>query len=365
MPDTVEPDRPSWVANRVRLSGSSVLYILAVVVAVTVVAGLVASAQQPLGWIVAAAVTALVLSPVVELQARWVPRGLAIVSTILLSVAVVASVGVGTVVEIQDQLAELEETLPEAARQIEDGQGDDGIAAQLGLVSLVEDLVDQMAERVSPDPTIDDAVGTVPAFFVSGVLVIFFLVWGGTMLDGARRQISDPDRRERIADTASSAAAWTQRYVVLVAALGAVVAAAGTGLAWWADATTPLVLGVVIGVGSVIPYVGVIAGGVPLLVVTAAFEPGSTTVAVAVALVVLQALATFVLRMAVEPRSFHAGPAVIVVSAMIGSDVYGIGGALVAVILGLLAMAVIEAWSRLEAEDDPSVQPDGASVEPG
>lgn len=363
MPDSVRPQASTWTARRVRLSGSSVALVLLVLVAVVVVAGLVSAASQPLGWIAAAVVTALVLAPVVEVQARWIPRGLAILSTVLVGVAVVASIGVGALLEVQDQLAQLEEALPAAAAEIEERQGEDSVAGRLGLASLVQDLVDEMSDRVAPDPTIDDAVGTVPAYFVSAVLVVFFLVWGGAMLDGARRQIADPERRERVSTTVSLAAAWTQRYVVTVLVMAALIAAVGTGLAWWAGTSIPLVLGVVLGVASIVPYVGVLAGGLPMLVLVAALESAGTTALVAAGLVAIQAAATVALRTVVEGRSFRAGPAVIVVAALIGSDVYGIGGALVAVIAGLMAMATIESWSRLEGEDDPGVRP-GPTADP-
>lgn len=337
---------PDWTVQRVRASWSSVMLALIAIVAVVVATGVFVAASQPLGWIVAAASVALVLSPVVEIQARWMPRVVAILTTLVIGVSLVASVGVAMVLSTQDQLGQLSEDLPAAAAELEAGQGPDGMFRQIELESLVQDLVDQASRRVSPRPTVDDATGTAPAFFVSGVLVIFFLVWGRRMFDGAVRQISDSERREWFTRWVLSAAVLTERYIAGALVTALAVGTAGGGLAWWANLPTPMVLGVVLGAASVLPYVGVVFGGVPMLLLSAGSEPMTTTVLVAVGIVIVQVAASVFTRLVVEAHSLRVGPAVIVIAALIGSDVYGIGGALVSIVGGILAMALIERASE-------------------
>jgi putative heme transporter len=342
MPDSGRLEPQGWTARRVRASWSSVLLAIVAIVAVLVARGVFIAASQPIGWVTAAAAVALVLAPVVDLQSRWMPRVAAILTTLVAAAALVASVGVALVLEVQDQLGQLRDELPAAAAELEAGQGPDGVFRQLGLESLVQDLVDQASERVSPTPTIDDAVGTVPAFLVSGVLVVFMLVWGRTMFEGVQRQISDPERREWVAGWIEHSAQLSQQYIVGAVLVGVLVAAAGTGLAYVVDLPTPLVLGVVLGAASVIPYFGILFGAVPVLLLTAASEPHLVVIAVAAALIGLQIAATLTTRLVVEARSLRVGPAVIVVATLIGSDVYGIGGALVALVAGIVAVAMIE-----------------------
>ena len=339
----------TWTARRVRASGSSILLAIAVVVAVLLGRGLFEAASQPLGWVAAAAAVSLVLAPIIELQARKIPRGVAIAVTLIVGVAAVASVGAGLLVEVQDQLGQLREQLPAAAEQLEETADDDGILAQLELSALVQDLVEEISERASPQPTIEEAVGTVPAFLVSGVLVMFFLVWGGSMFDGLERQISDPDRRERISRGMRLSARLTQRYIVAALAVALVVALVGGTLSWLIGLPTPLVLGVVVGVASIIPYVGVLFGSVPILLLSAASEPFTTTVALGLGLIGTQAAVTLVTRRVIEQHTLRVGPAVIVITALLGSDLYGVGGALVAMFAGVLTVAAVEAWSREQA----------------
>lgn len=351
-------DAAEWRARSIRASWSSVLLALATLVAVFVARNLFIAASQPIGWVAAAAATAVVISPVIDVQARWIPRALAIVVSLLAAAALTITVGAGVFLEVQDQLGELQERLPAAAERLERRSGPQSVVAQIELASLVDDVVEQVAERVSPEPTIEGAVGTAPAFLVSGVLVIFFLVWGDELFEGLERQISHAERRRLGSQGLQHAIRVTQAYVLAAGTLAFGVAAIGAGLARWVDLPTPLVLGVLLGAASVIPYFGVLFGSVPLLLLSAAFEPGSTTVLLLLAVLVLQAAVSALTR-ATERRTMRVGPAVIVIAALVGSDLYGTGGALVAVVGGMLAVALVDAMA---AEDALSYGRPGAAA---
>lgn len=333
-------DRPGWHGRRVRASWSSVLLALAALVAVLVARNLFIAASQPIGWVAASAAAAIVVAPIIDLQTRWVPRGVAIVVSLVVAIAVAVTVGAGIFFEVQDQLAELRERLPAAAARLEHRSGPESTAAQIDLSSLVGDLVDQASERVAP-PSIEGAVGTVPAFLVSGVLMVFFLVWGDEMFEGLERQISSKERRRFGRRSVQHAVRVTQRYIIIAVETAAVVALAGAGMARSADLPTPLVLGVVLGAGSIIPFFGVLFGSVPLLLLSATFEPASTTILLALGVLVIQAGVTLATR-AAERHTLRVGPVVIVLAVLVGSDLYGIGGALVAIVAAILAVALVD-----------------------
>jgi predicted PurR-regulated permease PerM len=349
--------RPQWTARRVRASGSSVLLAIGTIVAVIVARNIFLAARQPIGWVVAAIVTALVLWPIIEWLDRWLPRALGIILTLLISAAAVIGLWLAVSNEVQGQLAQLQVRLPAAAEDLEQRGGEDGVLAQLQFGSLVEDLVDQTSERVAPEPTIEDAAGTAPAFLVSGILVIFFLVWGPSMLRGAHEQISDPEVQADVGHVAARAAWLTQRYVITATGLGIVAGVAGGALAWWADLPTPLVLGVVLGVASVIPYVGIVFGAIPMLLLAVASQSDAEVAGLALAAVALQAAYTTILRRLSQRGILRAGPAAIVVAALVGSDLYGLGGALVMVVVGIFAVAVVDSLAEQEADIGPEPVP--------
>lgn len=358
MPPTDLGATPQWSARRVRASGSSVLLAIATIVGVIVARNVFLAARQPIGWVVAAAVTALVLWPIVERLDRWLPRALGIILTLLLSAGAVVGLWLAVSNEVQGQLAQLRDRLPAAAAELEERGGPDGALAEVEFSELVRDLVDQTSERVAPEPSIEDAAGTAPAFLVSGILVIFFLIWGPKMLRGAHQQISDDERREHVGEVAAEAAHRTQRYVITATGLAIASGVVGGLLAAWAGLPTPLVLGVVIGVASVIPYVGVVFGAIPMLLLAGASQPNGEVIVLGVAAVALQAGCTAVLRRLSARGVLRAGPAVIVVSALVGSDLYGLGGALVLVVVGIFAMAAVE------AETDPGDDGAPSAAEP-
>lgn len=334
---------PNWTARRVRASGSSIVLAIATIVAVMVLRDLVAAASQPIGWVVAAAATALVLWPIVERLDVLLPRGLGIVLALVGTAALAIGLFLAVSNELQGQFSQLERQLPRAAAALEQRDGEDGVLARLRFGSLVRDVVEQTSERVAPEPTVEDAAGTAPAFLVSGILVIFFLTWGPKVLAGAHRQIADPRRRARTGEIAAQAAWSTQRYVLTTAGGAVVAGLAGGLLAWAVGLPTPLVLGVVIGAASTVPMIGVVFGAVPLLLLAAPSKPGLVVAAIAVGAIAIQAGHTLAFSALQRRGMLRAGPAIIVVAAMIGSDLYGLGGALVATVAGIGAMALIDA----------------------
>jgi predicted PurR-regulated permease PerM len=83
-----------------------------------------------------------------------------------------------------------------------------------------------------------------------------------------------------------------------------------------------------------------------VLLLSAASQSATITVLVALALVALQVGSTLAMHMVVEPRTLRVGPAIIVIGALVGSDLYGIGGALVAILAGIVLVAVVDVMSR-------------------
>jgi predicted PurR-regulated permease PerM len=127
------------------------------------------------------------------------------------------------------------------------------------------------------------------------------------------------------------------------------------------DLPAPFILGLLTGGFSVIPLAGVVIGGVPALL----FAAGTLDlwrVAVVVARVIgLQLLEALVVRRRVDGRTLYVGPALPLIVALIGLDIYGLGGAIYAVLVLNLALAFADAV-EIESGEAPSTtsgsQPD-------
>ena len=105
-----------------------------------------------------------------------------------------------------------------------------------------------------------------------------------------------------------------------------------------------------------IPLLGVVLGAVPLVLLAATTASWQGAVAVAALLLAWQAFEALVLQRRVEERSLHIGPFVTVAVAMVGLELYGIGGALVSVVaVVLVAAALDEALGHGPHASEPSV----------
>ena len=83
---------------------------------------------------------------------------------------------------------------------------------------------------------------------------------------------------------------------------------------------------------------------------------------VVVALLILQTIEAAVVRPFVDPRTVRLGPTIPIVVAVLGFELYGIGGAIYGIALAVLALAALDAVGRIRG-DDP-VADDAAATEP-
>lgn len=338
MPEPADASTPI----RVRLTARSALLIVATFVVATVAWNLLSAAHRTIGWVVASTVVALLLEPIVRTLERSMRRGLAIALTVLATVLVAGVVVAGVLTNVNQQVERLKEDLPEAATAVEQDPSLGEAASDFELHRRVEDFVDQLDQRISQRAAAEGALDTGPAYLVNVVLVMFLLVFGNQLGHGAKHQVSNEARRERYAAIVTEAITRGQHYILRSLALAAVVGT-GTGLAAWAlDLRAPAVLGVVMMAFALIPHVGVLLGAVPVLLLSAGFRPGVTTTLLAVAFVAVQAVSSLVVRRYIDAPTVRVGPAVIVIVALIGFEVYGFGGTFYGTALAVFAVAALE-----------------------
>jgi predicted PurR-regulated permease PerM len=222
----------------------------------------------------------------------------------------------------------------------------------------VEEVVADIGGRIAQRATLARAVGTVPAYLVNAILVVFFLVWGRRFWEGFLRQLPDDDRRDRIATAVTTSIARGRWYVLAVLAQGAVLGTVAGLVSWLLELPAPAVLGLTVAVSSLVPYIGIVLGAVPALLVAAASEPAWVTAALAAGAVLAQAAAVVLAGRVIHPRSVHVGPAPIVLAALLGAAIYGAGGAGVLVVLVIVGVAALDrrgaaSSSALPAPEDP------------
>lgn len=340
---------PTGIMERrlIRLSPAAALTIVGTLVGLIVARRMFVAAHRPLSWAAAAVVAAVMLDPVVDRLATHIRR----VPAVLLTLVAVAGVAVGTTYlvfdEVEQALDRLEMAAPDAAAAIEDRTDRVGeLARDFQLRDRIADGVGALDDRVvGGDEVLRSTAGTAPTYFVCAILTVFLMTYGPRMARGALEQERDLVRRARFAAIIGPAVGDARR-AALFAIAGAMWVGLGVGAASVAlDLPAPSAVGFTAGVLSLLPYVGLTLGAIPMLLLTLGFRSLLAAVVLLIVVVILQVLDSLLIRPRIAKRSVDIGLAVPWVVALLGYSVYGIGGAAYGAAFALFGLAVLD---RLE-----------------
>jgi len=301
------------------------------------------AATRPLGWLVAAAVGAALLGPLVGFLQRVLPRGLAVAAAILVAVGTVAGIGYVVVEDLSTQLERVQEIAPEAARELERSERFGDFATEIDLVDRVEAFVDELPDRLrggDEAAAIQSAASRGVSFLITFVLLLFLLATGPKFIEGGLAQIDDVERRERLRVVLVGAYGRFWRYVAATLGRAALAGVFTYAVVRFADLPAPVLLAVWVGAWSVVPAVGVCVGSlfVALVAVPESFSLAGWLLVLFVGFQVFDAI---VLEKAIDRRTLHVGSFGTFVAAALGLEAYGIGGLVVAVLLAIFGAAVV------------------------
>lgn len=319
------------------------ILVAALVCGVILLRNVFVEGHQVLGWAMAAALVAMLLSPVVQRIDCHAPRPLAIALTFVLT----ASLGAGVTwlysSSVLDQVAGLQESGPSIAQEIEDRDDRIGeIATEVGLVDQVSELTDRLTERMGNQTDVIVSVAvSAPPYFVGMILTIFLLLFGPRMISGALDQLS-PTQRDRLRPALKEAVNRTQLYV-----WAAIVQGVVSGLVVWAigsmlDVPAITLLAMFAALLGTLPYLGIVVGWLPMLVLALGGSSGFHVVFALLVAIGLQLVEVTWWRPVIDHRSLHVGPAIPIIVAVLGFGIYGIGGALYGCVITVFALAMLD-----------------------
>ncbi len=344
---------------------TAVLLVLALLGAL-VLRNIFVAAHRVIGWGVATVVVATLLDPPITWLSRFVPKVLALLLAGLGIAAVAGALVYGVFDDLETETSALRDRGPAAAASLEERDDRIGdVARDLRLTERAEDAFEALEERFGAGTQVlATAAGTVPSYFVSFILTIFFILYGNRIFRGAVDQVDDPRRRRRFENVVRTGVRRGRSYLWWALLQGSVVGGATFLVADQLDLPAPTVLGLVAAVAASVPYIGIVIGVVPTVLMTAGLrspEAGAAIVAVALTAQVVEAL---VVRRLVDRRTLHVGPAIPVIVGSVGLEVYGIGGALYGVALAVFLLATADAAATEADEPLPTPNQDWAG-DPG
>lgn len=331
-------------AERLRLTTASAVRAVLLLGATLAALRLVVASQRVIGWILAAAAIAMLLNPLVVFLSRRMPRGIAVA---VVALATLASVGFVTYTAVNSLVREtraLQAAAPRRVAELEESKRFGDFARDVKLRERVERLVDSVPERLrggTPAEALRSAATRGVAFLATGVLSLFFLLHGHEILGAASRQVDDPEHRATLERAAHCAYERGFGYVRRTIGMSVMAGLVSFLVAHAADVPGPAPLAVWAALWDAVPVVGALVGTLPIVVLAAAEDP-SKGVLLAGLFIGYQIFEALVLQHRTEQRTLRVGPFLTVAAGFAGLELYGLGGALLVLLIVILAVAVAD-----------------------
>jgi predicted PurR-regulated permease PerM len=324
--------------------------------------------------LIVAALVALILAPLVRLLERRIPRGLAILLVYIFGVAVLVGIALLLVSPVTTQITRFEHNVPQIVSnanldlyKVQSWLDRRGIHVQIAkqgqtaLDTLQRDVLKRSGDIVSFSRSLLSSIVTVGFDLVLIlVLSIYLLVYGRQIGDLARRVMpagdgTPEDDYPLLIQHAVSGYVRGQLLFSLVMGASAAIALALFGvLGIFPDGERfAIFFGAFYGLMEFIPYIGPIIGPIPAIVV-ALFQSPITAVWLIILFIGLQQLEGHVVAPQVFRISLRINPILIILALLIGYQLYGIVGSLVALpviavirqtVLYLRRHLVLEPWT--------------------
>ncbi|MFB6274033.1 MAG: AI-2E family transporter [Salinibacter sp.] len=276
------------------------------------------------------------------------PRPLALLLTVVGLVGLVVGLWALAGPDISEQINALAALLPNATERL---------AQQIRASAQQYEWVQRFVDPSQLLPSVSSVLGRVTNVFrgtlsvlVNVSIVLFIGIYGAAAphlyVDGVVRLVppAHRSRAREILHAIGRALRWwlTGRFVMM----GIVAVLTGLGLQW-AGIPSPVVLGLVAGLSSFVPYLGPVLSVVPALLV-ASVVGGTEVLYVLVIYGTVQVLESYLFTPLVQQQAVHIPPAAVITAQFIG----GIGGGAVGVLLATpLTVVVIVLIQTLYVED--------------
>jgi predicted PurR-regulated permease PerM len=331
-------------AERLRLTPAAAVRTVLMFGAALAVVRVAVASQRVIGWILAAAAIAALLNPLVGLLARRVPRGIAVAVVALATVASVSFVTYGAIHDLVQETHKLQDAAPRRVAELEHSKRFGQFARDVHLRDRVQRMVDSVPERLqggsAPDALRSAATRGV-AFLATGVLSLFFLLHGPRILGAAARQVHDPDQRATLERAGHCAYVRGMGYVRRTIGMAAMAGLVTFMVARAADVPGPAPLAVWAALWDTVPLLGAVVGTLPVVVLAAAVDPSKGAL-IAGVFIGYQLFEAVVLQRRTERHTLKVGPFLTVAAGFAGLELYGLGGALLVLLIVILVVAVAD-----------------------
>ena len=341
--------------------------VLATVVAILIVR----EVSRVLIWIVIATFLAIVLGPPVNyLEQRFrFPRALATVVVFLVGLTVLAALMYAFLRPIVTQTQQFVDDFPRHVEDAKAGRGPlGGVVRRYDLDRRLEERQGAIKENLNRLGSQSVGILTKIGNALAGgltivVLTILMLLSGPRMLEGGLNILSPP-RREHVRHVAVDCAKAVTGYVAGNLLISVVAGVSAFVFLWIAGVPFRTVLALWVAFADLIPLVGATLGAIPAVLV-AFLNSTPLGIVTIVYFVVYQQFENHVLQVTIMSKTVDLNPLVVLVSVLIGVELSGILGALLAIpmagVIQVIARDVLDT-RRGGVKEEPTIGSDEVPV---
>ncbi len=339
--------------RKLRITPASVIVFVLLLGLGLITRNVLERSTRVLGWLGAAAVAAALLHPLVAALSRRIPRALALATVVVVALVSVGGLAYATVDDISREATKLKEAAPDAARRIEQSERFGDAARDFGLTERVTELVEALPGRItgSSSNVLQSTASRGVAYLAGVVLTIFLLLYGPRLVDAGLRQLADDTKRANARRILASGYRRWWLYVALTVGRGLVAGLFAFLICHLAGLPAAFLLALVVGVFALLPYIGVLVGSLPIVLIAVGIDPSAPRAAVLFGVFLAYQLAeAFLVQPRLDRRTIHIGPAVPFLVAMVAFELYGIGGALYGMAAAVFVVAVLDELAPTDAD---------------
>ena len=328
---------------------------------------LLRSVTKILVWLVIAAFFAVVLTPPVDFLEHKVRvrRSVATMLMILALLGIMGGLLYAFITPIVDQSQQFADHFPTYVEDAKAGRGPlGGLVKKYNLDKRIEehraDLQKALNNLGRNSLDIVKGVGNAVAAFVTVfVLTILMLLSGPRMMRTGMGALSPPTAL-RVRRVASDCARAVTGYVAGNLLISVIAGVATFVFLWVADVPFKTVLALWVAFADLIPLVGATLGAVPAVLVAFLNSTGRGVATVAF-FVVYQQFENHVLQVTIMSKTVDLNPLVVLVAVLIGVEVSGLVGALLAIpVAGIIQVLGRDVYDdrRGRLRDEPTIGED-------
>jgi predicted PurR-regulated permease PerM len=335
----------------VSVRARTVLMVAAVLLGVAAVVWVFLRAERVLVWTLVSLLLAMALNPAVgALQRAGLRRGAAAAVVYLLVSAVIAGVGALVIPTLVQQVADFIDALPGYVRELTAGNGPLGfLQRDYHVVDRVQDAVaggggaSSLAGGASAALDVTRSVVTFVAAVVTITFMTLFMLLEGPRWVDRGIELLPAERRSEARSIADDVYQLVGRYVTGNLLISLIAGTMTTIVLLALGVPFALALGLLVALLDLIPLAGATLAAIVVTLV-ALTDSATSAIVVLAFFVVYQQLENHLLQPLIYGRTVALSPLAILLSVLIGAEVAGVIGALVAIPVGGTINILLEHW---------------------